>query len=668
MESLLTPYAASAVSKADVVLVLAPHPDDEVFGCGGTLALHVLAGARVQVVICTSGEGAGVAAIRENESRQASKVLGYDEPIFWGLEDRSVLYGEALIQRIVDIQKSMGASIVYAPSLWENHPDHRTIAMAAMEAVRRCDDCELMCYEVGAPLRPNLLIDITSVREKKRTAMECFPSQLKLQRYDRHIEALNVFRSYTLSSGIQAAEAFECYDFIALRSGQLNFFASEYRRQQIQGFMAMPGNTPLVSVLIRSMDRPELDKTLDSVAVQTWPNVEVVIVNAKGSGHRSLPAWCGRFPLRLIDSDQPLHRSAAANRAMDCANGTALLLLDDDDWLDPDHLHKLATALQARPDAIAAVTGTRGVDTEGICVHEWKEPLVQRLMLVNQMPIMSVLFRKNTTANAPRFDIELEIFEDWDFWLQVHMQGKFVNVAGISANYLIRTTGGSGVHELEPSRRGHAQLRNKWRGRWPDVWFDALRTELDKGADQLHALQVEFNDFRKKFDVLPNKALHAEEERVVLHQEWDQHPQTFATLYSKLQHSRRRRAHLQAELNRHDLILGACKNENVQLSFIKEKLTRQLKEQAEFSRILVLQQSQEADRKLVVAKKERNNVTHELLLARQTLHIQSQKMVQIERMMASAEFRIKELIESSSWRITGPLRLLGKLVRNLRQT
>lgn len=661
MESQLTPYAASKVLEIHSVLVLAPHPDDEVFGCGGTLALHVAAGTRVYVVICTSGEAAGFSAVREAESRQASRVLGYEEPIFWGMPDRGIMYGEALVQRIVDVLGASNANIVYAPSLWENHPDHRAIALAALEAARRSAQCELMFYEVGAPLRPNLLIDITSVLANKRAAMDCFPSQLALQRYDRHIEALNVFRSYTLGADVAAAEAFERYDAASLQNNQLAFFTSEYSRQQVRGLMAMPQALPLVSVLIRSMDRPELDRALDSISIQTWMRVEVVVVNAKGSSHRPLPAWCGRFPLRLIHSDRPLHRSAAANRAIDCANGTALLLLDDDDWLDADHLHKLVSALQTRPTAVAAVTGTRGVDSDGIVVHEWKDPVLRRLMLANQMPIMSVLFRKNTNVDAPRFDEQLDLFEDWDFWLQTHMKGEFVNVPGISATYLIRVIGGSGVHEAEHSRLAQARLRKKWSGRWPDVWFDALRNELDEGIDQRHVLEIECNNLQKKLD-------SGEQERILLNARFDEHMHEFSELHLILQEEKQQYSLLQVALNNQSRKLSERDCENLKLLSENQNLVREAVTQLESARVFTLQRHDETNTILTFVKKQRNGTVHELLLARQKLHTQSQELMRIEHMQIEFGLHLKALLDSKSWRITGPLRSLGTIIRKLRRS
>jgi hypothetical protein len=57
-------------------------------------------------------------------------------------------------------------------------------------------------------LRPNLLLDISDVADRKQQAMACYSSQLRLQGYDRQIAALNQFRTYTLPPSVRAAEAY----------------------------------------------------------------------------------------------------------------------------------------------------------------------------------------------------------------------------------------------------------------------------------------------------------------------------------------------------------------------------------------------------------------------------------------------------------------------------
>lgn len=208
----LLPYAASRLVGAGPALVLAPHPDDEVFGCAGALCRHAGAGDAIAVVIVTDGAhggGAEVAAARQRESQCAARALGYGTPRFWGHPDRGLAYGEPLVAAILEAIGTLGARLVYAPSWWEVHPDHLTLSLAAAEAVRRAPDgVDLVLYEVGVPLHPNLLLDITDLLAAKAAAMACFVSQLAQQPYDEQITALNRFRTYTLPREIRAAEAY----------------------------------------------------------------------------------------------------------------------------------------------------------------------------------------------------------------------------------------------------------------------------------------------------------------------------------------------------------------------------------------------------------------------------------------------------------------------------
>ena len=209
METDLIPYSASPCLPARAVLVLAPHPDDEVFGCGGAIAQHVKNGHPVCVVILTDGVLYAEVDVRQRESVAAAQILGYGTPEFWGFPDGGLLYSDELAQRLADRIAQCGADLVYAPSPWENHPDHRQTQLLATEAVRRsAPNVRLAFYEVGAALRPNVLLDITTVLDTKEAAMRCFASQLEHQNYLGHIQALNFYRTYTLGAAVKSAEAF----------------------------------------------------------------------------------------------------------------------------------------------------------------------------------------------------------------------------------------------------------------------------------------------------------------------------------------------------------------------------------------------------------------------------------------------------------------------------
>ncbi len=495
VESKLIPYAVAAEVAAASVLVIAPHPDDEVLGCGGAILRHVEAGAPVRVVVVTDG-ALGLtgdarcrhAWIRRAESRAAATILGYGDPEFWDLPDQSLAYGERLVARIGAALE--GVDLVYAPSIFEMHPDHRALGMATVEAVRRRGgDLRIALYEVATPQRPNLLLDITAQSERKRAAMQCFVSQLAHQPYDQHIEALNRYRTYSLPAEVIAAEAFLVVRADELRDDPFEIYRPEHRRQQALGLTLDGAAAPLVSVIVRSVDRPELAEALDSVALQTYGAVEVVVVDARGD-HPELPPWCGRFPLRLVSLGSRLGRAQAANLGLDEARGTYLIFLDDDDLFLPDHLSKLVAAIQAAPGARVAHSGVQVMDAAGV-IDVYDEAFAPaRLMTWNRLPILGVLFESALVEDGCRFDEALDIFEDWDFWLQVAHHGGFVHAPGVSAVYrahLGRSPLTSTHGCLSTATSGRHQVWNKWLGLWSPTDLEELVADL-KG--EAHAARV----------------------------------------------------------------------------------------------------------------------------------------------------------------------------------
>lgn len=223
-------------SKTGSALILAPHPDDEVFGCGGAAAQYVNNGVRVQAFVLSDGglwgqprAGLSIVETRRLESIEASHILGCTPPRFGVWPDRSLNCDDAVVASIVTAIQETDADIVFAPSLWEIHPDHFEIALAALKALEKtARSCFLIQYEVGSPLLPNCLVDISSVMDMKDRAIGCFVSQLAMQSYDRHMKALNTYRTYTLPGHVLAAEAFRVAD---LRSALNDPYGLQYNNQ-----------------------------------------------------------------------------------------------------------------------------------------------------------------------------------------------------------------------------------------------------------------------------------------------------------------------------------------------------------------------------------------------------------------------------------------------------
>lgn len=191
------------------VCVIAPHPDDETIGCGGTIARHVQAGAEVRVLVVTSGErlggGAhGVARAREAECVRACARLGVQDIEFLRLPDGAVAHNAE------DLQASLraaagGANTLYAPSPFDSHPDHRATSRAALTvAVNR-----IYLYEISTPNPANVMMDVSRTWPQKVAALNEYSLALEHCDYRRTSEGLAAFRAGMSGlRGIGFAEAF----------------------------------------------------------------------------------------------------------------------------------------------------------------------------------------------------------------------------------------------------------------------------------------------------------------------------------------------------------------------------------------------------------------------------------------------------------------------------
>ena len=223
---------------------------------------------------------------------------------------------------------------------------------------------------------------------------------------------------------------------------------------------------PLISVLIRSMDRPTLARALDSVAAQGYPNVEVVVVAACGARHRELPSACGRFPMRLVRSTTPLARAHAANAALDAAHGVWLNLLDDDDAFLPEHLGTLHAGLASHPQARLSYARSAAIDVHGTRTEVGSKFKYWRHLDTPFFHSQAALFARELLDAGVRFDARFEILEDMDFFVQCAQHAPFVFVERVtSLSYRDDGESGTGGGTRRDAARIDAaalQLRTKW--------------------------------------------------------------------------------------------------------------------------------------------------------------------------------------------------------------
>lgn len=211
------------------VLVVAPHPDDEVLGCGGTIARLAAAGAQVEVCVVTRGRtppfDAAMVERVVGEAKAAHALLGVTETHWLELP-------AAALDRVpvAELNAAIGGvvarslpEIVLVPFVGDMHFEHRLVFEACLVACRplqRETPRAIWCYETlsetnwNAPhvtpaFIPQLFVDITAFLPQKLAAMELFASQVQPFPHERSLRALeSLARLRGATVCREAAEAF----------------------------------------------------------------------------------------------------------------------------------------------------------------------------------------------------------------------------------------------------------------------------------------------------------------------------------------------------------------------------------------------------------------------------------------------------------------------------
>jgi len=195
------------------ILVLSPHIDDDVIGCGGTLAQHVRAGDKILILYF-----ADCSEERIKEAKAAAAVIGFERFEFFEYGSKTLFDQKDLDERISKVINTYDPDIVYIPVLMDRHNDHIAINHSFCRLSEKNGyDHIVYAYEVWTPCVPNLLIDITSSINIKKDALTCYKSQLEANNWLDAAISLNRYRAITSGTGIYA-------------EGFMRYSAREYSR------------------------------------------------------------------------------------------------------------------------------------------------------------------------------------------------------------------------------------------------------------------------------------------------------------------------------------------------------------------------------------------------------------------------------------------------------
>jgi LmbE family N-acetylglucosaminyl deacetylase len=187
-------------------LVLSPHPDDDVIGCGGTLLKLLGTGKALRILYLSLPDDAGSREVRKRELEMSLKVLGAAEYRVNEADFPSTVKAAASLIR--SEISSWRPDCVMAPSPLENHDQHLMTYGALQQALGELDERpDALLYEIWGPLVPNLVVDISEQLERKMECIRAHASQVSSIDYCEMISGLNRYRA--LSNGLKGhAEAY----------------------------------------------------------------------------------------------------------------------------------------------------------------------------------------------------------------------------------------------------------------------------------------------------------------------------------------------------------------------------------------------------------------------------------------------------------------------------
>lgn len=212
-----------------VIAVVVAHPDDEVLGCAGTIALHRIRGDEVHVIFMADGENSRVSITPQHQQRQSAahaalSVLDIQSVHFLDFPDNA-MDSIPLLQIVQTLEKKLNIitpDTVYTHFGHDLNIDHRLTYQAVLTACRPQPGQSvnaIYCFEVPsstewssltAPaFKPNLFVDISSVLPQVQAALTCYEKELRPWPHSRSLDA--IFARYRYRGSCVGVEAAECF-------------------------------------------------------------------------------------------------------------------------------------------------------------------------------------------------------------------------------------------------------------------------------------------------------------------------------------------------------------------------------------------------------------------------------------------------------------------------
>ena len=432
------------------------------------------------------------------------------------------------------------------------------------------------------------------------------------------------------------------------------------------------GQDKLVSIICRTVGRPVLTHTLESVLSQTYPHIELILVNAANSDLSKFKNLIESLNTVIVCLERPLGRSEAANVGLEASTGDYLMFLDDDDWIDTEHITTLVNYLNNHADSKAAYSSVQKTDAEGQDIpyvfERDYDPIT--LMRDNYIPIHAMVFARSLVEKGCKFDEAFNIYEDWDFWLQMSRETIFHHIDKISAYY--RQGGDSDTEPGDHSHRyrannklgkARAAIFEKWKPLWTGEDINQLIGELDQSAS-INDLAGELSTANNRLEEEYKKSSKLTGQLSTANNRLEEEYKKSGKLNDILELNQQKLEISRKKIQKKDSELAASRAELDTLTHTKETMEKdltlrisQLKDQSEHLNLHIVQLEDQLD----------HLNSHIGRLEYQSEHLNSH-IARLEDQSEHLTLHITQLVQaqnlilnSLSWKVTSPLRLLRSL-------
>ena len=178
--------------KAKNIVVIAPHPDDDIIGAGGTLIKAKNNGAKISVIYITNGLQENSEKIKK-EAKTVCNTVGFTAH-FLNCETRSIPINNTVINRkFASIINKINPEVLFTSFLLDDHDDHRRVNQLISSNISTIDlpSLEIWSYQIYSSIFPNVVVDITNQKEQKEKLIHIWESVSRFNDLAHYILGVN---------------------------------------------------------------------------------------------------------------------------------------------------------------------------------------------------------------------------------------------------------------------------------------------------------------------------------------------------------------------------------------------------------------------------------------------------------------------------------------------